>query len=1802
MKMDYINILHLSDLHFGIEKNVEEGAIISRREVTLESLLNTLKNLDKHWKPNIIAVSGDIGYKGIKSEYDEASKWFERLLVALNLEPDRLIICAGNHDRFRYEKNPSVLPNTIGDADERLAEINFKKNSIPFSDFIEFQKTLKIPPLIYKKIANYLVGTREILDLKFLILNSAWFAWGGKRDSNKMIMGKSQLIEMKNECQIISRTEFIPDQMTIAVLHHPPEDLDPCEIDTIEGREPSYPILAECSDLILCGHKHGERFFAPDKKFAKSWLFKTGASYEGEEYKNNCEILHVDPKSLSAGRLKIYYQPDKNKWVENVDEEGYYLFYTSLSRLRINTQEILAKIHNKIGSDCNVNRITYLNSIEQNLQEYKIIFILGDPTVGKSALMKDVANKISEEYEVIAFNISYFNHNSLSDYLKDYNIVDDLRDIINSIKKEKICIFIDQCERILEDEIKKLNLFKDLFVKLQEINLEKKELKLILTCRTDAFQKVYSELIHSYDCEEIKISAVIINNFSDEELSQVFSKIPNLELIYNQVHLKALIKNPKMLDILTIREFEIFPKTKSGELKNIIITETYFMDQFWKQIVRNNEKNAYNTVSPESRAQLLNKISIDSFKKAEPYKISSVIDFNVLKTLISDNILIRYKDQIFFSHDVYEEWSLLDFIRNKSNIKDNFLIPYNSYKRNSRAFQLFSRYILEVDNDYKTWISLYSELEDNNDVNPNWIQELILGILKSEILLNHLKNLKIFLIDKNSSRFNQLLKILQLKCITFEGEIAFPKDFSYFSSKPIYPVWSIVIDFILMNFHELGDENLYECSEIIRIFLNNSNPQVNKYIDKILVNYEEIANNTILNDEIQFNLDYEKKKKLKKNVIYGIIKCKALKQDNNLTIIDNLRSSTNSKRLFKDVIFDIYGWVPLYFSFPDYTINILKDLFIRDEKREKIIPTPFSHHDFHFSFDEHPSFTETSFKVMLEQNQECGLTFIHKIINHAMDLWKKIEEPVVHGPGLRRISYDRTPIPQFMKIGGKEIEVWGDEIVYKWILHLGPTIVKYALQALEEWIIKQIQVNKENSAELIYKILSDTNSFAVVSVCSQSVLNIFFSEKIDDTNTLENLIKALIPILEKPIFWILQGIFSSEKYIYYRDVNRNSFEKVLAYLLFFYTNLNIIDKITKLIESFPNNIPFIFEQEKTDSLIVLERKESTDLLVAKTKKENYKPFKVGDFISMVFKAPEDLYDKDEMEYHEGFLKLQSFKGTVFNALDNGGVIKNYSIEGLYQFLENYLKVYDFFSDRQRFETYFEKLKTFLETESVILQEIRIKDLPEELQQDFGYLKFLQNSNDILELITGFFTLLINFKWGFVESNKLEEKCKEVILKTLEYKLNKDVYSAYNKNLMGIHQSAAKSLPRLLYLYPNNKSIKRAIKLLSISPNHQVRDIIFTYLRDLWTTNSNFIWKLIKKLRKLSITRAIIMNPEFIVINKYRDPRITRSQFVDITGRYIKKLYVKRILRLFKNRLSKKRFMNLTPIDLDLKLYRSSLKIIPFNEVLNKIQPSKNFIGFLKDLFYFTIYNDLQYKKDGNNYSRMQTYYGDCRNHFYREWIRESVEIITYGIFHLDNKNLTNEFLTFIISNWSKTEKFFEIFLEELIIAGNQSEFENKLIDIWCMISESIFNTLKQEKIIKYCIISLLFFRRPFYSTLQNQFQNPNSLKRIGEIMRIFLEVKLFPDIIWLMNQIQNFELTKSLLGTISVKIKNIIYKEDKVKVLRNNTSILLNNYWKKFRWEIIYDENLHMSFKYLVDKMVEWNSPLASKLQDDMKL
>lgn len=167
-----INLLIFSDLHFGFDRNKTEA--IYRKNI-LDQIINYFETIEDNWKPDCIAIIGDIGWAGKKKDYFLAKEWIEVLLEALNLSSNKLIICPGNHDINIDIINPKDLkrPDSREEAEKYLNIENFENIKLWFKDFNRFcQKS--IPPLKFDETENYLIGTRKIAELpqiKFLIIN-----------------------------------------------------------------------------------------------------------------------------------------------------------------------------------------------------------------------------------------------------------------------------------------------------------------------------------------------------------------------------------------------------------------------------------------------------------------------------------------------------------------------------------------------------------------------------------------------------------------------------------------------------------------------------------------------------------------------------------------------------------------------------------------------------------------------------------------------------------------------------------------------------------------------------------------------------------------------------------------------------------------------------------------------------------------------------------------------------------------------------------------------------------------------------------------------------------------------------------------------------------------------------------------------------------------------------------------------------------------------------------------------------------------------------------------------------------------------------------------------------------------------------------------------------------------------------------------------------------------------------------------------------------------------------------------------
>src|SRR5687768_15220333 len=96
-----MRIYHLSDIHYGrrdLAKYPTESAHYwaeNKRTPKPAVLANLLIAEARDRKPDVIVVSGDIGWSGAKDDYGYALDFFRRLRSQVKAP---IVVCPGNHD------------------------------------------------------------------------------------------------------------------------------------------------------------------------------------------------------------------------------------------------------------------------------------------------------------------------------------------------------------------------------------------------------------------------------------------------------------------------------------------------------------------------------------------------------------------------------------------------------------------------------------------------------------------------------------------------------------------------------------------------------------------------------------------------------------------------------------------------------------------------------------------------------------------------------------------------------------------------------------------------------------------------------------------------------------------------------------------------------------------------------------------------------------------------------------------------------------------------------------------------------------------------------------------------------------------------------------------------------------------------------------------------------------------------------------------------------------------------------------------------------------------------------------------------------------------------------------------------------------------------------------------------------------------------------------------------------------------------------------------------------------------------
>lgn len=400
--MPKVTLLHLTDLHFGVEPSPtgdRASTVLAQRRNTLDRLLTALAELEESWKPQVVVVSGDLGWAGRPADYQRAAEWISRLLESLSLTSTELVLCAGNHDVDRNVAEFFSLPENADRADRLLRVEALSMIGQSFEAYASFHRNLGVPQLQLGPELSVLAGVREVAGLRFVVLNSAWFC-RNDADRGNLFLGFPQLEVMEAAGDLPRSDHYDEETVTLGVLHHPKEWLNDAENHAYGDRPAAYNELARRTHLLLSGHTHGG-VADPQRISNRALLFVGGAAYDNGRYRNNFSLFRFDTSQRTVQRRAYEFDPRNREWKLVDGDDTYSLRMENVSHSQQGPASYDVAI--EVGAVRNRARIhaeSYVESKSRAIALTRMLPRMYERRVG----IHDPAERIRREYGELAIH------------------------------------------------------------------------------------------------------------------------------------------------------------------------------------------------------------------------------------------------------------------------------------------------------------------------------------------------------------------------------------------------------------------------------------------------------------------------------------------------------------------------------------------------------------------------------------------------------------------------------------------------------------------------------------------------------------------------------------------------------------------------------------------------------------------------------------------------------------------------------------------------------------------------------------------------------------------------------------------------------------------------------------------------------------------------------------------------------------------------------------------------------------------------------------------------------------------------------------------------------------------------------------------------------------------------------------------------------------------------------------------------------------------------------------------------------
>ncbi|TET47497.1 hypothetical protein E3J62_01315 [candidate division TA06 bacterium] len=1447
-------------------------------------------------------------------------------------------------------------------------------------------------------------------------------------------------------------------------------------------------------------------------------------------------------------------------------------FASDLRSLREHSDRVLGSIDHTIGGRIHLPRLGVVEQLEASIDAKDMIVITGEPMLGKSALLKLLATRLRNEGEIIALSVERLWGTTIEGFLHNINVQSDLKDILSAVGAAPFrCILIDGLERVTDQD--KRRVLNDIITEVRGYNNSvltkgghrQNCWKLVFTCRRQEATEVLQHLETRKNLVDRSLEILEVGSLNGDEVAEVVDQLPKLRSLAKQTHLKEILSRPLVLDILTLPDVSPPP----GAVPRVL-TESWLIDWFWKEVVRRANSYRPGRGSPDKREELMIRLAEESLKGCELG--ADGLDVEALSGLLSDRLVVKEGPHLRFGHDVFEDWASTVLLHHHEADVAGFLAQTGEPLSLTRPFRLYSSKLLEVEQSPDRWLKLLRSVESSSGLSPRWHQTALAAPLLSPLLRQLLTQLRGPLFEDDASLLNEVLKVLRTVCVRpsptallLFGDLPESELEKYLAylTVPDPEQWIPVIELVLADPDMIKGTTALEFSYIAEKWMTNT--------EKTQPLRVATAKTTlgILNGGLLESYELEPKNRYLKSVLWAA--------DSLPEVVDKFvrekapGNHAEGTRGFEDLFLD-NGWVPIVKHLPRTAVDVLKIILCKELEPGRY--GTFDHLLMNLGIRSTrwnpPTYFKGPFLGLLRLHSDEGLELIHHVTNHATRCWRMREEQ----------EWGRSPSPQTVRLRESDVHVWGDELVFGWYRYpsVAPEPVTCALMALEYWMREKVKSGADPGG-LFDGVLGATESVAVVGVCLSVALANY-----------QKCMEAAIPIVENPAFWVMDtkravqdmmaegGIIGLSTYLSlghdkgdYKillDLSREPHRRLDIHIFALPILVSGSEanrrRFQDAMDSFPDNPPILYEDEKENHRLLQDRIETCKIMAAQADLENYETFDTGvkGGAGIRFRLPPELEKKQEEKLRilEERKKLDVFQVWSMNFLDRGDVGQAYTMESAMGYAQR-LASLDDPSYRPR--------------------------------------SFLEDSEIRAQAIAAFAATLVVHQWEWAEKNRHISWCRDQLLTaSRRQEPPPELHDQVSMYSMGYRRSAARALPLVLLRFPEDKGVRRALLRLALHRNHEVRAYLFSGLKALWATDEKAVRSYINAVVKSSLRRGV--DQKFWFLKKQEGVRVAWGRF-SLRKMIIK--HVQRIASLLRVQFHPRKIGDCTLDDVDLEYLQSTLYCLPWGTQILQISPNRRLLDFLENLLVFTVNNYIHFEKEGRSFNEWA----------HQHWNDLLFPSVANALLRLPENTSVRRFYDAILGNWEEAPAMMEEFLRKLRLVGTQPELEDRLVELWLDIGHHVLSS-------SYCkslggrlrddirnILGLLIFADPT-GVMVWRIEQWEPLKRVTGFIGSWCDAvghhpQCFSSLVMLLKTIGFCLVPESGIGWLYGCIHGVSDFGDFFEKSKATSPLaeLLHDSWAKYASAIRQKPETLRQFAFLVDQVAEQGEGIAIRLQSKLQ-